>query len=122
MLRSANSMLFWERNSFTLPQNIQPGWLNTTTFFAIIALRLRLFHVLAQRHFREMGDGSCPDQYEQEPDWGHWHEMGFSDQHVGSAKQAERPRRIAMQAATAGSIHYTGDTRHCPGRRPQPHA
>src|SRR5262249_28348841 len=27
MFRSVKSILFWERNSFTLPQNVQPGWL-----------------------------------------------------------------------------------------------
>ncbi len=37
MFRSTNWTLFWERNSFTLPQNIQPGWLNTTTDFDIFA-------------------------------------------------------------------------------------
>src|SRR5258708_9347537 len=35
MFRSVKVTLFCERNSFTLPQNIQPGWLNTTTFLFI---------------------------------------------------------------------------------------
>src|SRR5258708_22081531 len=35
MFRSVKVTLFCERNSFTLPQNIQPGWLNTTTCWFI---------------------------------------------------------------------------------------
>ena len=32
---SSNGISFWERNSFVRLQNIQPGWLKTTTFFVI---------------------------------------------------------------------------------------
>jgi len=49
MFRSVNSILFCERNSFTLPQKIHPGWLNTTTFLPIDNLLLLLQHVAVLR-------------------------------------------------------------------------
>ncbi len=43
------AMFFRERNSFTLPQNIHPGWLNTTTFLLIDNLLVLSQHVVVLR-------------------------------------------------------------------------
>jgi hypothetical protein len=49
MFRSVNSTLFCERNSFTLPQKIQPGWLKTTTFLLINSLLVLSQHLAVLR-------------------------------------------------------------------------
>src|SRR6266705_6642184 len=55
MLRSVKAMLFCERNSFTLAQNIQPGWLNTMTFLLIGDLLLLRQHVAVLRFVLQTG-------------------------------------------------------------------